>query len=289
MTGYRSLLMPLGLGGDAAERITGALAVAKHFEAHLQLLFTYVSPRQSIPEDIFGMSKDAMHGLAEAADRHAEEVGTDLHAQFLELCQRQGVAVAERPAARGAARGATAAWRQANGLRSRLIALHGRLADLIVLSRPTQARPSASFEAALLETGKPLLLMPRTQQTFKADRILVGWNGSREAARAVQDALPMLARAKSVVLVSTEDRAQADPSLDDAQAYLSMHEVPVAAEILKPDSHHIGAALIETARAKGADLMVIGGYSRPRMREMIFGGVTLEILAAVDIPVLMAH
>ena len=285
MSGYRSLLMPLGLGGDATARITGALAVAKHFEAHLQLLFTYVSPRQSIPEDIFGMSKEAMHGLAEAADRHAEEVGTDLHAQFLELCQRQGVAVAERPAARGA----TATWRQGNGLRSRLIARHGRLADLIVLSRPTQARPSASFEAALLETGKPLLLMPRTQQTFKADRILVGWHGSREAARAVQAALPMLTRAKSVVLVSTEDRAHADPSLDDAQAYLSMHDVPVAAEILKPESHHIGAALIEAARAKGADLMVIGGYSRPRMREMIFGGVTLEILAAVDIPVLMAH
>ena len=285
MNGYRTLLMPIGLGGDAEQRITGGLAVAKRFQAHLQLLFTYVSPRQSIPEDIFGMSKEAMHGLAQAADRHAEELGTDLHALFLDLCQRHGVKVVDRPAPRGA----TAIWQQGKDLRSRLIGVHGRLVDLIVLSRPVQARPSASFEAALLETGKPVLLMPRTQQSFKADRILVGWNGSREAARAVQDALPMLTGATSVIVVSTEDCANLDPSLEAVKTYLSMHEVPVATEILKPKSHRIGEALIEAARANGADLMVIGGYSRPRMREMIFGGVTLEILAAVDLPVLMAH
>ena len=285
MSGYRTLLMPIGLGGDAEERIAGALAIAKRFEAHLQVLFTYVSPRQSIPEDIFGVSKTAMHSLAQAADRHAEEVGADLHARFLELCQGHGVALAERPAAKGA----SAAWRPAHGDRSRLIGVHGRLADLIVLSPPAQARPSASFEAALLETGKPVLLMPRRQRDFKAGRILVGWNGSREAARAVTDALPMLAAAQAVVVVATEDCAQADPSLEAVQAYLSSHGVPSATEILEPNARPIGQALIEAARAHAADLMVIGGYSRPRMREMIFGGVTLEILSALEVPVLMAH
>ena len=285
MSGYRTLLMPLGLGGDAEARITGALAVAKHFGAHLQLLFTYVSPRQSIPEDIFGISKETMHGLAEAADRHAEGLGEDLQALFLDLCERHGVFAADRPAPQGA----TATWRHAHGLRSGLIAVHGRLADLIVLSPPAEPRPSASFEAALLETGKPLLLMPRQQQTFQADRILIGWNGSRESARAVTDALPILTQAKAVVVVSTEDCAHVDPTLEAVEAYLSMHEVPVTTDILRPQSHRIGTALIDAPRANAADVIVIGGYSRPRMREMIFGGVTLEILAEADLPVLMAH
>ena len=285
MDRFRSLLMPVGLGGDVEQRITGGLAVTKHFGAHLQLLFTYVSPRQSIPEDIFGMSKEAMRGLTETADRHAEEVGADLHAMFDELCRKQGVALGDRPAPHGP----SATWRQRTGLRSQLIAHHGRVADLVLLSRPTQARPSASFEAALLETGKPLLLMPRDQQSFRADHILVGWNGSREAARAVNDALPLLTDAKAVVVVTTADRATVDPTLDAIGDYLSFKGVSVTTDILRPQTHHIGNALVDAAKAHSADLIVMGGYSRPRMREIVFGGVTLEILDAADCPVLMAH
>ena len=136
MSGYRTLLMPLGLGGGAEARITGALAVANHFGAHLQVLFTYVSPRQSIPEDIFGISKETMHGLADAADRHAEGLGADLNTLFLDLCKQHGVAVADRPAPGKA----TAAWRSLHGVRSRLIAVHGRMVDLIVLSPPAEPR-----------------------------------------------------------------------------------------------------------------------------------------------------
>ena len=282
---FRSLLMPVGLGGDVEQRITGGLAVTKHFGAHLELLFTYVSPRQSIPEDIFGLSREAMRGLTETADRHAEEVGADLHALFGALCRKHGVALGDRPAPDGP----SATWRQGTGLRSRLISVHGRVVDLILLSRPTQARPSASFEAALLETGKPLLLMPRDRQSFRADRILVGWNGSREAARAVNDALPLLTAAKAVIVVATADRATADPTLDAIEAYLSLKGVPVTTDILRPQSHRIGNALLDAAEANSADLIVMGGYSRPRMREIVFGGVTHEILATADRPVLMAH
>lgn len=285
MDHFRFLLMPVGLGGDVEQRITGGLAVTKHFGAHLQLLFTYVSPRQSIPEDIFGMSQEAMRGLTETADRHAEGVGADLHAMFDELCRKQGVTLAKRPTPHGP----SATWQQSTGLRSQLIAHHGRLADLVLLSRPTQARSSASFEAALLETGRPLLLMPRDQQSFKADHVLVGWNGSREAARAVNDSLPLLTDAKAVVVVATADCAKADPTLEALKEYLSFKGAPVTTDILRPKTRRIGSALIDAAKAKGADLIVMGGYSRPRMREIVFGGVTLEILAAADCPVLMAH
>ena len=282
---FRSLLMPVGLGGDVEQRITGGLAVAKHFGAHLQLLFTYVSPRQSIPEDIFGMSKEAMRGLTETADRHAEEVGAELRALFDALCRKQGVALGDPPAPHGP----SATWRQSTGLRSGLIASHGRVVDMILLSRPTEARPSASFEAALLETGKPLLLMPRDQQSFRADRILVGWNGSREAARAVNDALPLLTNAEAVVVAATADCATVAPGLDTVKDYLSFKGVSVTTDILRPTTHHIGNALVDAAKANSADLIVMGGYSRPRMREIVFGGVTREILASADRPVLMAH
>ena len=285
MTKFRTLLMPIGLGGDAEQRITGGLAVTKHFGAHLQLLFTYVSPRQSIPEDIFGMSKETMRGLAETADRHAEAAGADLKALFGELCQKQGVPLGDSPAPRGP----SATWRQGTGLRSQLIAIHGRLVDLILLSQPSRPGPSASFEAALLGTGKPLLLMPRDQQSFAADRILVGWNGSREAARAVNDAVPMLADAKAVIVVATADCADVDPTLNAVTDHLSLRGVTAQTDILRPRGKHIGNALLDAAKANSVDLVVMGGHSRPRMREMIFGGVTNEILAKADRPVLMAH
>ena len=140
-----------------------------------------------------------------------------------------------------------------------------------------------------METGKPLLLMPRDQETFAADRILVGWNGSREAARAVTDALPMLIGATSVIAVATADSAAADPSLKDLENYLALKGVEATTDTLRPKGDHIGLALVEAAKANGADLIVMGGYGRPRMRDMIFGGVTHEILAKADRPVLMAH
>ena len=285
MTKYRSLLMPIGLGGDAEQRLAGALAVAKHFGAHLELLFTYVSPRQSIPDDIFGMSKETMRGLAETADRHAEAAGADLRALFDRLCDKQGIPVGDSPAPQGP----SASWQQSTGLRSQLIAVHGRLVDLVLMSRPTQSGPSASFEAALLETGKPLLLMPRDREAFAADRILIGWNGSREAARAVNDALPMLLDASSVVVVATADCATVDPSLEGVKRYLALKGIEATTDILRPKGDHIGNALVEAAEANGVDLIVLGGYGRPRMRDMIFGGVTHEILAKADRPVLMAH
>ena len=285
MANFRTLLMPIGLGGDAEQRVTGGLAVTKHFGAHLQLLFTYVSPRQSIPEDIFGMSKEAMRGLAETADRHAEAAGGDLHALFGKLCRELDVPIGDPPGPRGP----SATWRQGTGLRSQLIAIHGRLADLILLSRPSRPGPSASFEAALLGTGKPLLLMPRDQQSFAADRILVAWNGSREAARALSDALPILADAKMVMVVATADCADVDPTLNAVTDYLSIKGVTATTDILRPKGHHIGNALVDAAKANSVDLIVMGGSSRPRMREMIFGGVTNEILAKADRPVLMAH
>lgn len=286
MTTYRTLMMSLGLGGDAEPRLTGALAVARHFGAHLQVLFTYFSPRWTIPEDIFGVSRATMHELAEAADRHSEEAGASLHALFLDLCKRHRVPVVDDP---GKVTRVSATWRQGDGLRSQLIASRGRLVDLIILSRPPQARPSASIEAALLETGRPLLLMPRKQLTFQAGRILVGWNGSREAARAVADAMPMLIAAKAVIVASTETRAHVEPSLEGVRTQLAAHGVAASTEVLPPGTQHIGAALVDAAHRNGADLIVIGGYSRPRMREMVFGGVTLQIVAEADFPVFMAH
>ena len=286
MSRFRTLLMPLGLGGEAVERMTGALAVARHFEAHLEVMFTYVSPRHMIPSEIFGVSSDTMHGLSEAADRHVAAQGEERKAAFVELCRAHDVPIVDAPRPSGV----SASWRTIDGLRSVIMAARGRLFDLIVVARPPQPKPSALIEAALKETGRPVLMMPRTQTTFGADRIVIGWNGATESARAVDAAMPCILASGSVSILTTEnheDEAIGPAALRD---YLAWHGVDADIRILDTDRRSVGDALLITSVEESADLLVAGGYShRQRARHLILGSVTERILAAAELPVLMAH
>ncbi len=286
MSRFRTLLMPLGLGGEVVERLTGALAVARHFEAHLDVMFTTVSPRHMIPSEIFGVSKDVMHGLSDAADGHVAACRDERQAIFVDLCRRFDVPIVEAPGPSGV----SAAWHSVDGLRSVVLAARGRLADLIVVARPPEAKPSAMIEAALKETGRPVLMMPRTQETFAADRVVIGWNGSTESARAVDAALPCLVAAGSVRILTTDRHADEGIGATALGRYLAWHGVDADVHILDASHRSVGDALLAAAAESGADLLVVGGYShRQRARHLILGGVTERILAAAELPVLMAH
>lgn len=286
MSRFRTLLMPLGLGGQAVERMTGALAVARHFEAHLEVMFTHVSPRRMIPSEIFGVSNETLHGLSDAADRHVAAQGDELEAAFVDLCRAHDVPLVDAPRASGV----SASWHAIDGLRSVVMAARGRLYDLIVVARPPEPRPSALIEAALKETGRPVLLMPRTQTTFAAERVVIGWNGATESARAVDAAMPIILTAGSVDILTSKDHEDEAIGPAKLREYLAWHGVDAGIRILDTDRRSVGDALLVTSTESSADVLVAGGYShRQRARHLILGGVTERILAAAELPVLMAH
>ena len=284
MSSFKVLLMPLGLRGQAEERIQGALAVAQHFQAHLAVLFTYVSPREMIPDAIFGLSQAAMENLTKVADEQAAETARQRRELFERICQQHNVAVsAESPTGQ-----ISAAWQESTGLRTQLVAQRGRLADMIITAQPPQPQVSAMIQTALIETGRPVLLMPRTQTHFSAQDIVIGWNASSEAARTLEAALGCLKAANRVTVLTVQEHNAPQP--DELLTYLSRHGITATAKTVDPSGQSTAAALLSETKSLGADLLVIGGYGhRHRLRDKLLGSVTQQVMAQATMPVLMAH
>jgi nucleotide-binding universal stress UspA family protein len=176
-----------------------------------------------------------------------------------------------------------------------LIVREARAADLVILGRAAAsdiADRAVDPASVLLRCGRPLLVVPDAIGTLSAERIVVGWKETREARRAVRDALALLKGAKEVTIVAIEEtnRSATDSeALDDVAAYLGRHGVSIGGAITRGGAGSVGAALAAIAHEKGADLIVAGGYGHSRLSEWIWGGVTHELLGSSPICCLLSH
>lgn len=178
---------------------------------------------------------------------------------------------------------------------SELAAMHARYADLIVLGldRPLQDADSRVFSAVLSGGGRPVLVVPTGASTTAAYRhIVVAWKPSREATRAVHDALPMLKQAHSVEVLMIEpdnESARGDHAGFDIATHLARHGLAVSVVRQPPSAQPTGQLILMHAQQSRGDLIVAGGYSRSRAMEQVFGGVTRHLLEHSTIPVLFSH
>jgi nucleotide-binding universal stress UspA family protein len=166
--------------------------------------------------------------------------------------------------------------------------------DLAVVGQAEREQGAAGdpiVEAALFESGRPLLIVPYIQRSpFQAGRILVCWDGGRVAARAVGDALPFLMRAQAVdILIVAEERKHDEMADADMTAHLARHGVRAEVKQITRGDISIEDAILSYAADSGAEFMVMGGYGHSRLREFILGGVTRGILQSMTVPVLMSH
>ena len=167
--------------------------------------------------------------------------------------------------------------------------------DLSVVGQPEPDKPGPDdliVEAALFESGRPVLVVPYIQRTgLQLDRVMVGWDGSRNAARAVADAMPLLVRAKTTeVVIVTGEPAKSDeiPGADIAH-HLARHGAKVEVKQIVAIDTDVANTILSHAADSSADLLVMGGYGHSRLREFILGGATRGILAAMTVPTLMSH
>ena len=174
-----------------------------------------------------------------------------------------------------------------------------RNADLVILGQvdPAQPPPPAGrqlVEDVLMTSGRPILVVPYIGR-FEAFRtkIVVGWNNSREAARAVNDAIPLLAKAAAVTILEASPIGR-KPATDDATSaditrHLARHGI--SAETARTVIAGISAsdALLSYAADVSGEMLVVGGYGHSRLRELMLGGVTRELLQHMTLPVLMSH
>jgi nucleotide-binding universal stress UspA family protein len=174
----------------------------------------------------------------------------------------------------------------------------GRIARRFDLAVVGQAEPETSTvediiaEATLFESGRPMIVVPYIQKApLKLDNVMVCWDGSRQAARAVGDALPLLVKAGRVeIVIITNERGKADEIEGaDIGQHLARHGLKVDVHRIAGGNIDVADALLSHAADSGTDFMVMGGYGHSRLREFVLGGVTHSILQSMTIPALMAH
>lgn len=175
-----------------------------------------------------------------------------------------------------------------------VVADHARLHDLMVTGSEAAGPLSdrAMAEHLLFEAGRPVVIVPRTYRgPFRCARIVVAWDNTRTAARALGDSLPLLRRAEEVVLLTIDAEKRIDTSLDEAELLhaLARRGIQTRVEHRRDAGRAIAEALARGAAELGADLLVMGAFGHSRMHQLVLGGATRGILAAPRLPVLMSH
>jgi nucleotide-binding universal stress UspA family protein len=175
-----------------------------------------------------------------------------------------------------------------------IAAQEARGADTFVALRPNGSMdPDHLIEGVLFGGGRHLYLFPETERPNVAfNRILIAWNGSRESARAVAEAMPYLHKAQKVeVLVVTDDTETEEEAIlgSDLISHLHHHGIDATLVRVRSSNGGVSAKLMAEAQSRKADLIVIGGYGHSRLREWLLGGVTYDLMHQSPIPILMAH
>ncbi|MDX1527556.1 MAG: universal stress protein [Gammaproteobacteria bacterium] len=285
---FKTLLMPIRDSDTSAELMETGLMLAQRFNAHLDLLYVHADPKEMIPYATLGLSASMKESVLESAAKAAQEQADRLKSKLDEICGRLKVPRQGRGELLGKP---SAGWLDEQGLRNNLIGRLGRLADAVIMPRPMRVSPPpSSFEAAVQQTGRPVFMVPRrTVHPMLTKHVAVGWNNSKEAAQAVAAARPCLREAETVTVMVTGKRVNRRPSAQELVVYLKCHGINADVTMLDVRKRSVGEALLAQSKDAGVDLLVVGGYSRSRLRDVVMGGVTTHLLQHADMPVMMYH
>lgn len=276
---YRDMLVHVDSSAASTERLAVATRLAQIFDAHLIGLYVAaLAPIHQYAEADFGPD------LVEAHDRYMREAADEAERTFRTRIEAASL---------------KSEWRRMEGNLPDLVLLNSRYVDLVILGQrdPERLDPGTSPELpeyVILDVGRPVLVIPRTGSfPSVGDRILVAWTPSRGAVRAVNDALPLLCRAKSVKVVAVNPEiglgGHGEVPGADIALHLARHGVEAEAATIRATDKRAGVALLDEAEKFGADLIIAGAFGHSRFRELVLGGVTRRMLADARIPVLFSR
>ncbi len=183
-------------------------------------------------------------------------------------------------------------WRGGDAIEDTGLGMLGRVYDLTVVGRPTNAGPGSrmtTLESALFESGRPILIAPLEPPKTIATRVVIAWNRSTEAAQTMTAVLPVLHLAETVTIITVETATVPGPSGDELRDYLEAHGITATAKTVPNGPGGAGATILDHAGQLGCDLLVKSAYTQSRLRQMIFGGATSHILSNATLPVFMAN
>ncbi len=290
---FRTILVPLEeQPAEAQSAIEAAFLIAKRCNGHVRALNVQPNLEHPAVHALVATrmsAKAARSNLAELRASAGQEIARQAAAlrQLFEACaSRAGAVLTDTP---GALDQPSASFEQITAFEGEAVAERGRIFDLTVLTRRGPGGGAHdTMQAALLETGRPVLQVPPKPPASLGERILIAWNGSPQAARAVASAMPLLPAAQRVVVMSISNAGPPKPGGEELAKLLAWHGVTAESRHLPQEGRRVRDMLLTEASALGADLLVIGAYSHSRMRQIVFGGVTEHMLDRAELPVLLA-
>lgn len=215
-----------------------------------------------------------------------KELAEEAHRKFDAAMTGAGIA-----AKTAGGSGPSQSWSGDHSLGDSQVAGYGRIFDITVLGRPGSERGDprmATAEAALFESGRPIMLAPPKAPAQMGDTVVISWNQSTETARATAFAMPLLKKAKKVIVLTIENFIVDGPTGDQCAEMLARHGIAAEA-VSRPGGKSSGEDILEQTEKLGGDLLIKGAYTQSRLRQMIFGGATAHILAKAKLPVFMAN
>lgn len=277
----KDLLVHVDSSRQSPARLDAAVALAAAHDAHLVGL--YVASPPHLPPHIRAQIPD---DLLLAQQKREEESAARARGGFEDAIRRAGV---------------NGEWRFVEGAALPTLALHGRYVDLLVVGQRDPSGDSGADDPAIpdhlvLSAGRPSLVIPYAG-TFPVvgERVMVAWDASRLATRAVNDALPLMEKAASVIVLAVnpvtrdDGRSHGEIPCADICLHLARHGIRAEAQQIEAHDLAVGEMLLSRAADQGIDLMVCGAYGHARWREVVMGGVTRHLLAHMTLPVLMSH
>lgn len=273
---FTDILVHVDESTSCEARLALAARLADAHQAHLTGLYTRLLPR--LPAYVSAQLGPEIQLLQ---DKHAAEVAARAEEAFERVTTLAGFA---------------GEWRVAEGDAVEAVTLHTRYADLAIVGQtdPESEDQSRLADHLVLDAGRPVLVVPYVGRYETVGRkVLVAWNASREATRAVSDAMPFLKAAHkvSVLVINPTGGPGGHGEVPGADIclHLARHGVKAEAEYLKAEDIDVGNLLLSRIADEDADLLVMGAYGRSRLREIVLGGATRHILDHMTVPVLMSH
>ncbi|HST73834.1 MAG TPA: universal stress protein [Acetobacteraceae bacterium] len=277
----KDILVQVDGTAQSAVRLDLAAGLARQHAAHLTALHV-IDPILNDPM-LYG-DASGLAVLIDQARGEAQQAAGEIETRFRERLRSDGIA---------------GEWRLSEGRTADAVLLHARYADLVVLGQQDPDNPRLSgwgavIEQTLFASGRPLLIVPYAGQFETIGRnVLIGWSATRESARALADALPLIATADNATVLAIDPRGglagHGEVPAADIALHLARHGIKVTAAHTASGGVSPGDVLLNYATDNDTDLLVIGGYGHSRVRELVMGGVTRTILQRMTIPVLMSH
>lgn len=272
---YSSLLVHVDVDGEIGGRVRLAAGLADQFHSHLIGAASWMARPPFVVE---GVTIDP-----EPTEEDYKEMRAVLSRREKEfrICVGETRTQVE--------------WRSSLDFPTEFVAREARAADLVIIGRDRSSYDpyrSTDSGALVLRTGRPVMVVPPGLQSLNAKRVVIAWKDTREARRAVQDALPFLLGAKEVVIVEVTEVGTVEDSmlrLKDVGKYLSRHGVTALAEWVRPIEGTASGALLRVVEEHSVDLIISGAYGHTRLGEWIFGGMTQDLLTQSPVCCLLSH